>query len=257
MKIAVFTSNQPRHVSLLRLLSEHGHQVSAVLETTAVQQVAPNSSPMRRKYFGEMYRAENKFFGDSLHTPNGARVVAIPMGQINFLEREHIAEFLDCDQIIVFGSDYIKGWLVDELVERKAINIHMGLSPYFRGSACNFWALFDGFPCHVGGTIHLLSRGLDSGGMLYHALPTFSGEDPFEFAMKAVLATQNCLVRVLGTRLPDPVQQLREHEIRYSRSADFTDDVIVEYLARDLSATRLARSLDEQTKPSLVNPQYL
>lgn len=257
MKISVFTSNQPRHVSLLRRLSEEGHEVSAVIETTAVQQVSPNSSLERRKYFAEMYRAESKFFGDSLGTPNGTRILAIPMGQINFLERRHLATFLDCDQIVVFGSDYIKGWLVEELIERKAINIHMGLSPYFRGSACNFWALYDGFPNHVGGTIHRLSRGLDSGGMLYHALPTFSGEDPFEFAMKAVMATQECLMNALRSPLPVPVDQLREFEIRYSRSADFTDDIIKEYLARDLSPSQLASSINERTNPSLVNPHYL
>jgi len=256
VKISVFTSNQPRHVSLLRRLSEQGHEVSAVLETTAVQRVSPNSSPIRHEYFAEMYRAESKFFGSSLDTPKGARILAIPMGQINFLERRHISAFLDCDQIVVFGSDYIKGWLVDELIERNAINVHMGLSPYFRGSACNFWALFDGFPNHVGGTIHLLSRGLDNGGMLYHALPTFSGEDPFEFAMKAVLATQDCLLKTLGTQFPPPVEQLRDFEIRYSRSADFTDDIIVEYLGRDLSPTKLAKSLDDGPKPSLVNPHY-
>lgn len=46
----------------------------------------------------------------------------------------------------------------------------MGLSPYYRGTDCNFWALYDKKPQYVGATIHLLSKGIDSGPTLYHAL---------------------------------------------------------------------------------------
>jgi len=39
----------------------------------------------------------------------------------------------------------------------------MGISPYYRGNDCNFWALNDNNPHLVGSTIHLLSKGLDNG----------------------------------------------------------------------------------------------
>ena len=55
-------------------------------------------------------------------------------------------------------------------IKNKTLNIHMGISPYYRGTDCNFWALYDNNPHLVGATIHLLSKGLDSGAMLYHAL---------------------------------------------------------------------------------------
>ena len=70
---------------------------------------------------------------------------------------------LSSDIYIVFGASFIKGWLVDFLIKNKAINIHMGLSPYYRGSSCNFWAMYDNNPNYVGATIHYLSKGLDSG----------------------------------------------------------------------------------------------
>jgi methionyl-tRNA formyltransferase len=256
MKVTVFTSNQPRHIALLGLLAEQGHEVLAVIETSPIQQLNPHASKARIEYFEQMFRAETKYFGRSTLAPKEIRVLAIPMGQINFLSPEELEELLESDQIVVSGSDYIKGWLVDELVNRRAINVHLGMSPYFRGSACNFWALFDGFATHVGATIHLLSRGLDSGGMLHHALPTFEGEDPFEFSMKAVAAAQSCLVELLNRELPAPVEQRRQDEIRYSRSADFTDDIIIEYLSRDLTPSRLAYMLEHGSGPELVNPYY-
>src|SRR5690606_39404976 len=69
-----------------------------------------------------------------------------------------LADALDSDVYVVFGASYIRGPLIDYLVARGAINIHMGVSPYYRGSSCNFWALYDGRPEYVGATIHKLSR---------------------------------------------------------------------------------------------------
>ena len=72
------------------------------------------------------------------------------------------------DLYIVFGSSYIKGRLINFLIKNKAINIHMGISPYYRGSDCNFWSLYDNNFHLVGGTVHLISKGLDSGPILFH-----------------------------------------------------------------------------------------
>ena len=78
--------------------------------------------------------------------------------------------FLKSDMYIVFGSSFIKGELANFLIKKKAINIHMGVSPYYRGTDCNFWALYDNNPHLVGATIHFLSKGLDNGPILYHAM---------------------------------------------------------------------------------------
>ena len=49
----------------------------------------------------------------------------------------------------------------------------MGISPYYRGTDCNFWALYDGNPHLVGATIHYLSEGLDSGDIAYHVFSEY------------------------------------------------------------------------------------
>ena len=51
---------------------------------------------------------------------------------------------------------------MDFLVKKKTINIHMGVSPYYRGTDCNYWTLVDDNPHLVGATIHMISKGLDS-----------------------------------------------------------------------------------------------
>jgi methionyl-tRNA formyltransferase len=162
---------------------------------------------------------------------------------------------LSADRIIVFGASYIKRPLVDRLIDRGALNIHMGISPYYRGSSCNFWALYDGNPDLVGATIHLISKGLDSGSMLYHARPKAEPTDPFLLGMRAVEAAQDSLIDRIASgeidRLPR-VAQNKAEEIRYTRNAEFTDAVAAEYLQRGLSAAEIDGMLSRAPNRSFL-----
>ena len=110
-----------------------------------------------------------------------------------------------------------RSWLVDHLVSNNAVNIHMGLSPYYRGSSCNFWAVYDDNPHSVGATIHRISKGLDSGPILYHCLPVFEDENIFEFTMKSVLVAHLSLADRIRTG-----KIFRMNEVSQSRNEDDT-----------------------------------
>ena len=156
-------------------------------------------------------------------------------GDLNSVPMEMLDPALHSDAYVVFGASYIKGKLCDELVSRRALNIHMGVSPYYRGSSCNFWALYDKRPDLVGATIHLLSSGLDSGNMLFHALPPADTDDGFLLGMKAVKAAHDSLVQALQhdtLRSLKPAKQDKSLEIRYTRNAAFNDAVAEEFLQR-------------------------
>ena len=124
---------------------------------------------------------------------------------------------------------------------------HMGLSPWYRGSSCNFWALNDGRPDLVGATIHRLSRGLDSGDMLYHARPPVEATDPFVFGMKAVKAAHDSLIERIASgeiATMTPVVQDRGQELRYTRNRDFDDAAAEAYLAAAPTPEGLKRALE-------------
>lgn len=261
MKITVFTGNQPRHLALVKRLAERSTVVHAVLECTTLfpGQVSDffRKSDVMQEYFGHVQRAEAALFGNASFTPSNARTLSMKSGDLNMLDERHLADALESDAYIVFGSSFIKGWLADFLVSRNAVNIHMGVSPYYRGSSCNFWAVYDGRPELVGATIHRLSKGLDSGPMLYHAMPSFDGDDPFLFTMKAVDAAQQSLVDHLFTGAlfeMEPVTQDRANEVRYTRNADFTDEVAAAFLARGLDGQGLGRMLEHAEAPELLRP---
>jgi len=261
MKITVFTSNQPRHLALLSALSGLGEEIYAIQECSTVRpgEVADffRKSDVMRDYFRRVIAAEKEVFGPGTFCPRQVRQRAIRMGDLNLLEFSDLGPSLEADIFVVFGSSYIKRKLADFLVEHGAYNIHMGVSPYYRGSSTNFWALYDRRPGYVGATIHLLTSGLDSGPILFHALPPTEAIEPFLLGMRAVRAAHEGLVRALGDgKLAAmlPAEQDKTRELRYSRNVEFTDEVAAEYLGRLPSPQTIRQSLEARNMMDFVRP---
>ncbi|MFZ0734228.1 MAG: formyltransferase family protein [Candidatus Sulfotelmatobacter sp.] len=261
MKVTVFTSNQPRHLGLLTALASCADDIYAIQECNTVRpgQVADfiRKSEVMRDYFQRVMAAERSVFGSGGFCPSKVQQLAIRMGDLNLLDLSDFGPALEADVFVVFGASYIRGALAEFLVGRRAYNIHMGVSPYYRGSSTNFWALYDGRPQYVGATIHLLSTGLDSGPILFHALPRPEATEPFLLGMRAVKAAQQGLVQALAAAtlqamLPEP--QDRTQQLRYTRNADFTDEVAAEYLERLPSPDAIRQRLEARNMSDFLRP---
>ena len=57
--------------------------------------------------------------------------------------------------------------------------------------------MYDNNPHLVGSTIHLLTKGLDSGPILYHALSKLKTSNPFEYTMSTVKSAFHSLKKKL------------------------------------------------------------
>ena len=168
MKITLFTANQARHNYLINLLSSVATEINVVQESrTIFPGIVPGHYPATdtiKEYFSKVINAQKELFGNSYisGTKNNLNLLPLESGDLTRCSIEYLSDFLKSDVYLVFGASYIKGELIDFLINHKALNIHMGVSPYYRGTDCNFWALFDDNPHLVGATIHMLSKGLDS-----------------------------------------------------------------------------------------------
>ncbi len=259
MKITVFSSNQPRHLHLAKQLGEIADEVFFVSEVNTVfpGKVADffKKSDVMQEYFRQVIQSEKKAFGDINFLPANVYTLAVKSGDLNLLNQKQLDAALKSDIYVVFGASFIKGWLIDFLVANNAFNIHMGISPYYRGSSCNFWALYDNNPAYVGATIHMLSKGLDSGDMLFHCLPEFvEGVSPFDFTMRSVVAAHHGLSKSIedgSIFTAKRVKQNRLNEVRYTRNADFTDETAAEFLNRDYTITK-----EMLVYPELLNPIF-
>ncbi len=240
MKIALFSSNQPRHIFFAEQLISMGHEVHMVQEVSTLNPgkkkgIFRRSETMAR-YFERVIAAERELFGMPREVEGAGSIVQIPMGEISGEPLSKFESALACDAFILFGCSYIKGELAEALIVKKAVNIHMGISPFFRGNSCNFWALYDDYPEHVGATVHRLDKGLDSGPILFYSYPKTIADDPFVYTMSAVQSVFDKILDVLGEGTFNTVEgivQDKARQIRYSRSRDFTDEIAEEFMARD------------------------
>jgi folate-dependent phosphoribosylglycinamide formyltransferase PurN len=262
VKIALFTNSKPRHLSLIRQLARDVGDVLAVVEASTVRmgQIAEGygASPGLAEYFDRVRDAEIRLFGRRRALPAGVRVLPMRMGDLSHAENAELEELLDADRFVVFGSSWIRGWLVDELVARGAINIHLGVAPFYRGSASNFWALWDRRPDLVGATIHELAPGLDNGDTLFHVVPHPDTSDPFLFTMHAVRAAHDAVARHLregigSAKSCQAIPQDRSKEIRYTRSREFTTEIAVEFMRRAWHPEAARQSCDRRVASDFVN----
>ncbi len=259
MKVTIFSSNQPRHLNLAKEFSKISDQVFFISEVNTVfpGQVKDffKKSKVMYSYFQNVITSERNIFGDINFLPDNIKILPIKSGDLNKLKKSQLIESLTSDIYVVFGASYIKGWLIDFLIEHKAINIHMGVSPYYRGSSCNFWALYDNNPSYVGATIHFLGKGLDSGEILFHCLPKLQSKDnTFDFTMRSVLVAQQAMISTIDNKTifsSPSMKQDKSQEIRYTRNEDFTDEIVKEFLARNLDLNK-----EKFFYPKLLNPIF-
>ena len=257
MKIAVLTGAQPRHLHLIKLLAENASEVCAVCERSKVSNTAPGQAEVLKKYFAQLAQAEESVFGAAQTLPKSVRKHSLISGELSTAEASLVADITSSDLIVVFGSSYIRQPLLQKLVDRRALNIHLGVSPYYRGTACNFWALYDGRTDLVGATIHLLSAGIDSGDILFHALPAVTACDSFTLGMQTAKAAQEGLVNYInnGSLLKiAPVKQNRSLELRYSKGVDFNAAVAQEFLGREPTPAAIKEALSRRKLENFISP---
>jgi methionyl-tRNA formyltransferase len=92
--------------------------------------------------------------------------IFIKKGVIN--EQHYIDAIIELspDLIISYGCSIIKGALIDHFV-KKFINIHLGLSPYYKGAGTNFWPFVNNELTFVGVTFMYLDNGIDTGNIIH------------------------------------------------------------------------------------------
>ncbi len=242
MKITLFTANRFRHNYLINLLSGICSKLFVVQECgTIFPGEVPGYYPTTQimsKYFKEVNAAQKKFFGNCyIDSKNNTNILPILSGDLNKCSLEFLSDFLESELYIIFGSSYIKGDLIELLIKKKAINIHMGISPYYRGNDCNFWALHDENPHLVGSTIHLISKGLDNGEILYHAMPDQNAINPFEYTMSSVKSAFHSLIERIKDKSILKIKSIpadRSKEIRYSKKIDFNEESIKNYFNKKI-----------------------
>lgn len=240
MKITVLTSNSLRHIYLIKQLSKISKKIFVIQEARPLVEGKKDSiykkSLLIEKYFKKVAQAEKKVFKNLSRNISikNMRILSLNFNELNLLKYGKHKSFFDSDYYIIFGTSFIKGSLCKFLIKKKAINIHMGVTPYYKGADCNFWALYDDNPKYVGGTIQLLSQKLDSGKTIQVIKPKYNS-NPFIFSMtstKRVILKLKSLIKTKKIFKIKPVKIDEKKLIRYTRRKEFTEQVIKIFLKK-------------------------
>lgn len=255
MKISLFTGSQLRHNAFAATLAGVG-ELSVIMETTDTVENYNNRSvtSVYSEYMSKMKEVERDIFDEDINLAN-LNIKKIPFGSLSVLPYSELSNMLDADIYIVFGASYIRNWLADYLISRKALNLHLGMAPYYKGSACNFWALYDEKPEYVGATIHLLDNKLDNGDILYHVRPELGNKSPGQFTMSAVKVSQQFVASKISDESlleVEPIKQDHQGLIRYSKNLNFTDEVIVNFNSKKMDNAKVKELLEINSTPNFI-----
>jgi hypothetical protein len=225
MRAIVLTSTMRRHCFV-------ANAVTAGMEVACVWQEEKAFKPLAyaatvaeetviRRHFDARDASEEAYF--AAHNEVQAPARRLPPGGCNLPGELAAMQQAHPDVVLVFGTGLLKAPLIDAF-DGRIINIHLGLSPYYRGAGTNFWPLVNGEPEYCGATIHFLDRGVDSGPIILHVRPDIRrGDGPHDIGNKTIVAAAEALVRAARAHVESPVHGVTQGpEGRVYKRADFT-----------------------------------
>ncbi len=214
MKVVIFTRTGFHHASFINRLQERFEIACVVRESypenkkeNIVRLLLRNLFQLNGvrgirdefflKQFSESYSAGFRYhraLKDFLKSPfhiviekPGTKYLNVRCGEIN---SEGFASFLrdvKPDVIAVLGSSVIKTHIVS-MPSIAMINLHSGLSPYYRGTWSYGWPIVNGEPEYIGVTVHHIDAGIDTGDIIYQTKPVLDENDDLNTIFLKVIA---------------------------------------------------------------------
>lgn len=158
MRVAVLTSTSLRHTYFLQTMRKSFDvRFAAHQPKSGGYYVEDNRSPAVKEHFRRLDAAEKAEFGPITQIE--------PIESVAEINDQMVVDSVtqaDVDYILLFGTAILKPmWL--EAFPDRIVNLHLGLSPYYRGAATLFWPAANGEIECMGATIHIAVQKVDAG----------------------------------------------------------------------------------------------
>lgn len=202
MKYLIIGGDHPRHLYYINSIFENCDVTGMILEHRESFVPKPDSSLEKidrenfTMHFANREKYERKFFGSERKIPD----TKIHYVTENSLSNKESVDFLastDADVAFIFGSGMIREPLFSALPKYK-INLHLGLSPRYRGSATLFWPFYFLEPNWAGSTFHVITGEPDAGSIIHQSVPELEkGDTIHEVACKVVRQSAVDVVKII------------------------------------------------------------
>ena len=215
----------------------------------------------RLRHLNARTESEMLYFQEPVNIgTDNSKPIELTQGTIN--SDRHVASIIDSDPdlLLAYGCSIIKEPLLS-IFSGKFINVHLGLSPYYRGSGTNYWPLVNGEPEYVGVTFMHIDRGIDTGEIIHQIRATvMHGDTPSNLGNR-LIRKMTLVAEELITSFDTIVSMVQPPEppdARTYRSKDFSESSVIE-LYENFKNGLVDRYLNEQVErcarvPILSNP---
>jgi methionyl-tRNA formyltransferase len=202
LKILFVGGSHPRHLYYLNRIAQRHEIVAAIVEKRG--SMLPSPPAFRygedkrnwHKHFNNRAAKELEYFGDVRPNVQG-KVIPVDHGDLNSMQTALIASWERYDVCLVFGCGMIRDPLLSVLPE-ATFNLHLGLSPRYRGAATLFWPFYFLEPNWAGTTLHRIVHEPDAGDVVSQARPMLEhGDTIHDVACRAVIAGADETLRCL------------------------------------------------------------
>ncbi len=192
--------------------------------------LSAGSQRLRMQHLVDREAAEREAYQAAIRsTPDLSNPVELVRGEINSVLHHEEIVALEPDLVIAYGCSIIREPLLSSFPGRF-VNVHLGLSPYYRGSGTNYWPLVNGEPEYVGATFMFIDSGIDTGEIIHQVrAEAVRGDTPSSMGNRLIIRMTEVMERII-VRFDSlkPVEQPPAPAgSRYYRSNDFTEESVV------------------------------
>jgi len=177
MKAVIFTSNSIRHKYFANSLQNYLDDLLVVSECRENDEFNESYGENEKitRHFKNRNEIERKYFEGNDQFDSKCIPILYKEVNHNFIYKK--IEKYDPDVMIVFGSSIIREPLLSLSKKNKFLNLHLGLSPYYKGNATNFWPFINNELEYLGSTILHIDSGIDTGDIITHVRPKIEKND--------------------------------------------------------------------------------
>lgn len=226
MKAIVLTSNSLRHKYFIKKLSENFDVLDIYVQKKRNYYNEAKRSEFVKKHFNMLEKTEKDFFKGEYD---------FKFNEVDNINDKNIidkAKRLKPDFIALFGTSILNDeWL--NSFDGKIINLHLGLSPFYRGSATLFWPFaYDELEC-IGATIHIARQRVDSGEIIFRVKPKIEvGDNYYTINYKTIKIGIDSFSEAVKRYLNGEIKPIK-HDISNSKlfkKCDFNEEVLKKVL---------------------------
>lgn len=183
-----------------------------------------NVNKYEKLYFNKYVKANKKFL-------KNRTLLSVNKGKIN---TKKIYNFIIKENpkiILINATSKIQEKIINKF-KNKIINIHAGITPYYKGAGCNVWTFYYKELEYTGVTIHFVNSKIDSGKIIIQKQSKFQKDDNTHTIgcknaiLGSKLAIQSILLILKNNSYRGKHLNVKKKKMRICYKKDFNENII-------------------------------